>query len=204
MSRDFNGVQVTRDFVREVYRKAKIKKKLIKYTKIGPPRTRLDRLRCLIAARKIYTAIKSRSNLIFVDEVQFASSALATHEWSHKKSNVTIDVKKTQIPVTRLILGISEAKGVEAFHFASRPFNSENFCEFLARIKTKKGKKTYVFMDNASYHHSGLTANRMRKHNLEPIYNFAARPDLNPIEHTNGHLKHLFRKKRLQLMMKGL
>jgi len=98
------------------------------------------------------------------------------------------------MPVTRLILGISEKNGVEAYHFASQPFNSENFCEFLSKIKTTPGKKTYVFMDNASYHHSNLTMNRLTKYKLEPIFNFAYRPDLNPIENTNGILKQSFKK----------
>jgi len=69
LSKDFDGIKVTRDFVRCQYRMAKIKKKIIKYTKIAPPKTRLDKLRGLVAARKIYEANKSRAALIFVDEV---------------------------------------------------------------------------------------------------------------------------------------
>jgi hypothetical protein len=94
-----------------------------------------------------------------------------THEWSHLKTNVTLDVKKTRMDVTRLILGISDRFGLEAFHFANEPFNSNNFCAFLCKIKRRRGEHVNIFCDRATYHWSDKTQNKMTSLKMRLILN---------------------------------
>jgi hypothetical protein len=63
--------------------------------------------------------------------------------------------------VIRLIMGVSAERGVELTHYVTRPVNSDPFIDFLNRIDHSRTKPCYVFMDNASYHTSVKTKNRL-------------------------------------------
>ena len=92
-----------------------------------------------------------------MDECQFSSTVLAKFEYSQLKTNVTIDKAKTKMPVVRIIMGISEQRGIEVERFIDRPAGQHNFGDFLRQIDNHVSKPAYIFMDNASWHTCSAT-----------------------------------------------
>lgn len=73
------AVSVSKMFVWNTYKKAKVRKKLIVFTKSKS--TRLDaylQIMIAISAREIFFTVNLPRRIIFVDEVQFSSNILPT------------------------------------------------------------------------------------------------------------------------------
>jgi hypothetical protein len=52
-------------------------------------------------------ATARRRRIVFVDECQFASNTLPTHEWANKYENMQFEKAKTQIEIVSRIKGVS-------------------------------------------------------------------------------------------------
>jgi thymidine kinase len=85
------SVTVSKDFVRKTYIKAKIRKKVIKLTKVNSVRSAQYCAQVEAkAAKEMFMAVHLPRRVVFVDECQFASSTFPTHEWTHLKENLRI------------------------------------------------------------------------------------------------------------------
>lgn len=85
--------------------------------------------------------------------------------------------------------------GVEVVLFPIGPFKSENFTQFLHQISRQCNKEPFIFLDNASYYASRTTLWEFGELRMEPIFNVAYRPELNPIENVFSIVKGQLRKK---------
>ena len=89
-----------------------------------------------------------------MDEVQFASSVIQSHEWSPVGINYKLHKVDLTIKVVKLILGISKERWIEASYLVDGKLDSGAMIHWLNKIDSKKGIKPVVLMDNASYHRS--------------------------------------------------
>ena len=88
--------------------------------------------------------------------------------------------------VVRLFMAISADHGVVTSWFVKTPFNSDHMVNFLRAISNQTWKKTWIFMDNASYHKSRKTRQELKRIRMQLIYNKAYNPEYNPIENVFG------------------
>ena len=71
----------------------------------------------------------------------------------------------------RLIVGISDIRGVEMAHFVPETFNSDYLIDFLRTIATMGGPIAIIFLDQAPYPTSQKTKEAMDLLGLKLIFN---------------------------------
>lgn len=72
---------------------------------------------------------------------------------------------------------------VVALHAKESSICTEDFIVFLNQMRRhRNSRKTYVFLDNLSFHHSRVVLERARKNKQEFIFNAAYSSVYNPIE----------------------
>ena len=82
---------------------------------------------------------------------------------------------------------------VVALHAKESSICTEDFIVFLNQMRRhRKNRKTYVFLDNLSFHHSRVVLERARKNKQEFIFNAAYSSVYNPIERLWAIVKRQF------------
>ena len=109
---------------------------------------------------------------------------------------------KRRIPL-RLILGVSDVRGVEVAHFTIGHFNSNDFSVFLRKIVELGGSKPHILLDNAPWHRSKKTAETMELLGISHTFNAPLSPEKNAVEYVFSVLKNKYRKKRFAALVRG-
>ena len=80
-----------------------------------------------------------------------------------------------------VVAAVSRENGLENFMIHKRSVNSEKFLRIIPGIK-RNGNHFVLFGDNASWHHSFKTRDRLYNENIEYIANIVCYPIFNAIE----------------------
>ena len=65
----------------------------------------------------------------------------------------------------------------------AKAVNENIFLEYIPKLSIAMGEEPfYLFMDRLSVHMMLTVKDKLSQHNITPIYNCSASPDLNPIE----------------------
>ena len=82
-----------------------------------------------------------------------------------------------------VVAAINIKEQVVALHAKESSICTEDFIVFLNQMRRhRKNRKTYVFLDNLSFHHSRVVLERRRKNKQEFIFNAAYSSVYNPIK----------------------
>ena len=157
-------IRVPKDQMQKYYKKHKVKKKQVSQIKKLPVNSLVDyEVMEQKIAHELWKAERVYSTVIWIDEVQFSSSAIQTHEWNLIHINYQLHNADLATKVVKLILGVSKQRGIEAFHFVEDRLNSLAFITFLKKIQLTHGPRLVCFLDNASWHRSNEVCKEMTR-----------------------------------------
>jgi len=135
---------------------------------------------------------------VYLDEINFAQSAITLREWSAKNSNLSVDQEDVYVGFRNVIAAMSEEKGIIHVRIQPQTVDSYDFSEYLLRLTQKlRNVPIALFMDNASIHKSKTVKPYYEERNIKPIFNVPYSPDFNPIEAVFSKVKRLFGNRRL-------
>ena len=111
--------------------------------------------------------------------------------------NITVAPKKRPNERLHLLAAVSAEKGIEAIIIRKTTLNSVLFCQLLKILKNARWSAV-VFAENAPYNTSSYTKSKADKFELDIVFNFPYKPDLNAIEKVFFIIKKEFKKEKAQ------
>ena len=113
-NRRFPNVKLSVSKLSMIYRKNKIKKKKIKFTKIA---NRKQRKRISIHQRdtkqRVQDCIDRGFRIIYIDEFIVGKNTIQTHDYSKEHVNLCLDYQKVYTKPLACILAVSQERGIE-------------------------------------------------------------------------------------------
>lgn len=196
----FSAMHINRTLLREVYRRAGIRKKKYSWYKQPPvidERARAFQLRSM--KRLLTMARRDGCRIIYIDETHFTRNTLPESEWTLPKQNVTLDLVLKREPTLSLLHGVSKDGGNEHYCIYKDSINTKKFKKYLDELAASlPGVKLCLFMDNLAVHSSEKSKRHMRELGIKYIYNLTYAPDYNPIELVFSKVKQKFKTLRAQ------
>jgi hypothetical protein len=100
--------------------------------------------------------LTSRANqvkFIQADEAVFTFSTFSNKTWSGSYDNIKVFDRKITIKTHAIVAGISEDKGLEEYLISPKSIKSQQYIEFLEKLRLKYPvQKIVLFVDNLSVH----------------------------------------------------
>ena len=91
-----------------------------------------------------------------------------------------------------------------AYSIHNRSINSENFVAFLDQLKEHMSCPEFgLYLDNLSVHKTKKVKQKLEELKIHPIYNIPYSPDFNGIESYFSQVKGEYKKRWMQLYVKG-
>ena len=113
-------------------------------------------------------------NLVFIDEAVFSSKSMVQRYWAKAGPQLSITKKQLSFTAVAVVAAINIKGQVVALHSAESSICTEDFIVFLNQMRRRRNsRKTYVLLDNLSFHHSKVVLERARKNKQEFIFNAA-------------------------------
>jgi len=156
---------------------------------------------------KDFRSLYSTHSILFLDECSFHLNEAPRRGYSKKGSRTISFRPGIKGPNITLILCIQIVKeqGVFAYELIKGGLETQNFNDFLSRLKVPENKEWYLFMDNLPVHRakqSCLDLNLLpikellKSKRVIPIYLPAYTPQLNPVELCFNFLRQYIEKHR--------
>ena len=144
----------------------------------------------------IIRLIETRKNIVFVDEAVFTSGQLCARYWA-RSGDEPFEVLKHRLgfEAVAVVAAINLKGQVVAMLIQRQSIKTADFLEFLDKLAERmRRRKTFIFLDNLTLHHTIAVRNQAKEHNQELYFNAAYSSHLNPIERLWALAKRQFRK----------
>ena len=106
-------------------------------------------------SQDIGLALEYGLRLTYIDEFVITKKTLQTHACSLKRTNILLDIHKTNINCHAVVLAVSRENGVEYVDVYEKSINMIKFKNFLDNLKTKYSEdRVCLVMDNLNIHRS--------------------------------------------------
>lgn len=134
--RKFPSITLTRDKLRELYRKLRIRKKKIRRTKIVTPRKKRQIMQQALEALKLLTRLKfSGWSIIYVDELTFSLKTQLTHAYSLPNAPLEIDLNQFKGKCVAVEVAMSYHRGIELVRMYPKSVTIAKFKTFLEELR---------------------------------------------------------------------
>ena len=183
-----------------------MKKKAIVTTKLPNAKTR-ERQRALleVAVASVRSALSQGRLLVWVDEAMTTQRTVMTREYSNLRTNIQIDLKDFNIKTTAVVAAISSEHGILLWKDYGKAVSSEDFVDFIKRLKGKAGKRQLsLYLDNASIHRAKVVKSFCEAAGVELIFNPPYFPQGNSIELLFAQQKRAFKALRTNQIVNGM
>lgn len=193
----FPGSRISVSKLRRVYRLNGIKMRTLKFKKSLSEKQLSDQAkRKLVVLPLVIKLIETRKNIVFVDEAVFTSGQLCSRYWA-RPGNQPFEILKHRLGFEAVaVVAAIDVKGrVVAMLIQKHSIKATDFLEFLDKLAANmKRRKTFIFLDNLTLHHTIAVRNQAKDNNQELYFNAAYSSHLNPIERLWALAKRQFRK----------
>ena len=185
-----------------IYKKNKVKKKVVRRVKRGSPAqidTRLQQQRFMVS--KMKEMMRRKVKIIYLDEVCFTKKTMQSSAYAAKGCNIQVDEMNIYSKPSYVIASVSQERGVEHVVKLQQPICSSSFIDYVKQLVRKnKHVKFCLFMDNLPAHRSRDVMTYLKNNNVQYIFNVPYSPQFNPIESVFGKVKPLFKRRKLQAL----
>ena len=144
--------------------------------------------------------LKEGSYLIFVDEATFTPKATDTRVWQFPHQQIPHSTTNWDTSCIACIGAVDVIFGKVLLTQVYMAATQQTFIEFLRQLKVimdykakPRGKKWYVFVDNARIHSGNMTQSFVRENGINLIFNAPYRPEFNGIEGFWSQMKKEYR-----------
>ena len=142
--------------------------------------------------------------IVYLDEAVFTFNTIRKKAWSCKHENLKVDQESRHMEPLALIAAIEKERGLVAYAIHNRSINSENFVAFLDQMKEHMSCPEFgLYLDNLSVHKTKKVKQKLEELKIHPIYNIPYSPDFNGIESYFSQVKGEYKKRWMQLYVKG-
>ena len=139
---------------------------------------------------------------MYLDEINFTKLSFQSKEWSCKNTNLAVDQRDIYTGYHSVIAAISEEKGVDQFIIYSAAVDSDDFIDYLQRLRKRHGKAPLaMFCDQLAVHKSRAVKPYYDSLDIVPIYNVGYSPEFNGIEAVFSKVKALYNRQRLNCLI---
>ena len=147
--REFPTASANATLLRQVYARAKIKKKRLKWIKLPKDYDEAKQRQELSTMKALITKAKNAGfRLVYLDETMVTRKTVEHSEWSLPKQNVRVDAALLNEPTLAVLAAISKERGVESYSIFPRSVNIPKFKQYLDDLRMKCGNdKICLFMD---------------------------------------------------------
>lgn len=139
---------------------------------------------------------------MFVDECIFTSNTIHKRSFCLSKQRLKFPRMTNISPALHLVAGVSCENGLEGFMIFERSIDSLKFITAIKQFSIQ-GNSFSLLGDNASWHTSRLTFEKLGQMGIYYIKNVPYSPQLNPIENVFSLIKNAFKRNRLQALQNG-
>ena len=204
--RTFPEIKVSASTIRRLYVKHGIRFKFIKRGKKDVDYTNQHYFNLF---SEMYRAVRSArlqdKKLVWVDEAVFTFNTMSTRAWSAKHSRIEVKDADARVKTVALVAAISEEAGLEAFLLHPRSISTCEFLTFVQGLSDRfEGKEFCMFLDNLQVHKTKEVEDLCRQLNVQQIFNVPYSPDFNGIETYFSLLKGEYKRRILELLVKGI
>lgn len=197
------GLRISQPTISRFLKSENITRKKVSY-QYSEQKPRIEKIRKFI---KDFKSLYPTYPILFLDECSFHLNEAPRRGYS-KKGSRTISFRpgnKGSNITLILCIQIVKKQGVFAYELIKGGLETQNFNDFLSRIKVSEDKESYLFMDNLPVHRASqscinlnlLPINELLKSKrVIPIYLPAYTPQLNPVELCFNFLRQYIEKHR--------
>ena len=191
--------------LRKLYAEKRIKKKIIRKTKIAD-RATLEKitLQANDLANDVRMASERGFRIIQLDECYVTKNTLQSNAWAIKRENIDLDYKQLQLEVKAIIAAVSRENGLDHMEVFRHSTTKIKFKLFLEGLRRKFPFDDIILvMDQLSLHKAADVKELMDELGFLYTYTPVYSPAYNGIEEVFSLGKGLIKARRLQNLIDG-
>ena len=143
--------------------------------------------------------------ILYTDECLFTRRTVQPAEWSHRRTNLELDLGALNEPAYALVLAVSADRGVVAWKTYKKSVNVTKWLNYIEVLRENTGERpACLFWDNLAVHRSKTVLDRLDEVGIHNIFNLLASPDFNGVEGCFSKIKQSFKTQRAQKLARGM